>query len=175
MSREKKVTVFSSNGNDPWQWEEIKLRQGSTVRVRAIPSHLADAAMASVPIPTPPILEIRGTAPGSGVERRQNFSDPEYLAKITEATRERNRLLYTFQYSWGVEAEIPESDSWKRAIEEYLPNIDWVPGVQGMKADYIRYVLLQYKEDFEAVHNALDGIKPITREEVEAVQDSFRD
>lgn len=169
--------VTGVNGHDSWQWKEITLTRGDKIRVRAIPPHLSAAAMASIPLPKPPLVEIKvaNAIPTKAVERRENPDDPDYLREYAEALDKRGQLILTFQYSWGVDCHVPEDASWKSDLEEAIPSITWADGANGYKADYVRYVLLQYPDDLDKVQKALGGEEPIKKEEVDAVVDSFRD
>lgn len=157
-----------------WEWTEVELSRGK-ISVRAIPPHLSSAAMAAVPLPRPPLVTIKSQVPGGGQEQRENPDDPQYKRDFEDAVRKRGELLTVFQYSWGVEAAIPDDTTWKDDVSDFIPNIKWAEGKHGYKADYIRYVLLQMPDDFAKVQRALAGETPITPAEVAAVEDSFRD
>lgn len=148
---------------------------GKTIRVRPIPPHLAQAAMAAVVLPKPPIREIKSGI-GNAVEKREEPNDPKYREEWDRALNERGRVLVDFQYAWGIEVDLPPTDSWKQELEQDLPfPIEWGEGPRGEKADYIRYVLLQFPSDHDLVHKALRGEEdPIKPEEVKSLQDSFR-
>jgi hypothetical protein len=128
-------------------------------------------------LPRPPLVEIKpaNAIPTAAVERRENPNDPEYLRQYEEAIDKRGRAIITFQYSWGVECDVPTNDDWKDELDAALPgSIVWAEGENGRKADYVRFVLLQYPADHDRVLRALGGEEPITRQEVDAVVDSFR-
>lgn len=165
-----------SNGHGPWKWKEITLTWGEKILVRAVPPHLSGVALSATPMPKPPVVEIKSGI-GNAIERREDPNDPEFLRAWEEANARQRKMLINFQFSWGVDAEIPSNDDWKKDLVKNLPfDIEWAEGEAGRKADYVKFVLLQFPSDHDAVMKALRGEEePITPEEVKAVQDSFRD
>lgn len=167
------------NGHDPspWKWQPIEVN-GQEFKVRSLPPGLADAATAKLPIPRPPIREIKSQLPGGGVERREDPDDPEYKQKFLEVMEQRELLLQRFGMAWCIDAEPPVDEEWgeiQREIEKYLPDIQWGEESYGKKADYIRYVLLGDTNSWLKVWRFINGLDVITSQEVESVEGSFRD
>lgn len=145
------------------------------IRVRAVPPYLAQAAVAHIVIPRPPLITIPSELPGGGSTTREDPNDGAFKQAHDKAVEEREDAEFAFQLSYGVEIDLPHDDSWIEDIENYWVGYKPTDGPYGLKVDYLKYVVLDNILDALKVRRLLSGMADITPKEVEAVEDSFRD
>lgn len=156
----------------------ITLASGEELEVCSPPLNAWDLAKRRYPIPKPPEVEEK-VASGSTVII-QIVDDPDYLAekeKITQLQKD----LYDEVCALGSLRRVIVPDDFDAETEfgdifRYA-DPDWKPreGRGGRKLDYIDHVFLTNTKDIMVVQEAMSELMGIDPEEVNSIQESFRD
>lgn len=139
-----------------------------------MPPYLADASVAHLKMPSPPIITIPSQLPGGGDTKREDTSDSSYQNSLREWNTERERIIDEVQLAWGVDVDLPDNDDWKEEVTEFIPNVKWGETAVSKKADYIKYVVIQNMQDLLKIKRTVSGMT-ILAAEVQEVENSFRD
>ncbi len=76
-------------------WERVdtvELAGGRKLKIRALPPFIGIAARSKVPMPDPPIIEIKSEIPGSPPQKFLDEKAPEYLLAVRKAEIEREEV-----------------------------------------------------------------------------------
>lgn len=163
------------------EWDRTKqvtLTTGQTITVRAVPPFLTMRVARRFPIPEPPRITIKSKLPGAVTEVMEQPEDPEYVKAVAELINKRAEAIDDVVWLYSLpDIEPATDDSWKLDVELADPEMTWRDGERGYRLDYIQYVLLANRADYNTVREAMDELsntKAPTASLMAAAEESFR-
>ncbi len=155
-------------------WEVVKLRDGTELKVRPLPSQfLIEKVAGRYPLPRPPRQEIKSGIPGVPPTWVERHDDPDYLAERDVAIRKRVEATQQTQWLYCIDVPTPPK-GWKKEFDGFLAADEWRTGPDAERLDYLEYVLLRSVADLQAVMKVINSnLEPIEEAEVKAAEDTF--
>lgn len=177
INRQQARQLARQNGHQThWAWSDLKLSDGTTIRVRAAPPYLMEAAAAAAgaSLPKPPHRIVKSQVIGGGSTIIEDLEDQDYKLAYEEAITRRLEVMTNFQFVWGVDVTPPDEDDWLEEIAAVIPNFEIPKTPQERKVAYIKFFVVKSNADIVAISQATSG-HPVTEKEIEDTAQSFRD
>jgi len=170
MSRKKSKKISASTEADSSNPYVVTLSNGVQVNLRPVPPYLIDRIKGTVPLPKPPIMEIK-TAWG-GTEEWVNENDSEYKKALELAEEKQADKLWKAEFILGIADDPPPDEEWTDNLTMFDIEIPEDP--KEKKLLWIETVLIAKGTDAWKLINAIRGTARPTKEEIGEIAESFR-
>jgi len=170
MTRKKSKRVSASVEVDSSNPYVITLSNGVQVNLRPVPPYLIDRIKGTVPLPKPPIMEIK-TAWG-GTEEWVNENDAGYKKALGLAEEKQADKLWKAELFLGIADDPPPDEEWTDNLTMFDIEIPEDP--KEKKLLWIETVLITKGTDAWKLINAIRNVARPTKEEISEIAESFR-
>lgn len=169
MSRKKskKVSNVEADSSNPYV---VTLSNGVQVNLRPVPPYLIDRIKGTVPLPKPPIMEIK-TAWG-GTEEWVNENDNGYKKALESAQEKQADKLWKAEFILGIADEPPPDEEWTENLTMF--DIEIPDDPKEKKLLWVETVLIAKGTDAWKLINAIRGAARPTKGEISEIAESFR-
>jgi len=163
----KKRKVESKPDDNPLV---VVLSNGARVNIKPVPPYLIDRIRDTVPLPKPPMVEIK-TAWG-GTEEWPHENDAEYKAALKLAEEKQADKLWKAEFLLGIADDPPPDEEWTENLTRFGIEIPEDP--QEKKLLWVETVLIAKGTDAWKLIYAIRSAARPTKEEISELAESFR-